>query len=298
MKKLNYELRQLCERNRDGSYATQEKRLRSLQAIANSLDESGYRKMGAQSLKPKHVDALVSRWKDQGLSPGTIKNYMTSMRWWAEKIGKQAVIARDNDHYGIERRVYVTGRDRSVEVESKQLAEIKDSYVRMSVELQRAFGLRREEAIKFQPSFAMQTLDRGCIQLKDTWTKGGKKREIPLTESRREYQMDVLRRAANLAGRGSLIPTTKKYVDQLRVYERRTSDVGLSKLHGLRHAYAQSRYQELTGWLCPAKGGPGSDQLSVRDKEIDNMARLRISKELGHERIQIVAVYLGGRRTK
>ncbi len=298
MKKLNFELRRLCERNRDGSYGTQEKRIRSLQAIANSLDDAGYRKMGAQSLKPKHVEALVARWKEQGLTAGTIKNYMTSLRWWSEKIGKQAVIARDNDHYGIERRVYVTGKDRSVDIESKTLREIKDSFVRMSVELQRAFGLRREEAIKFQPAYAMLSLERGCIQLKDTWTKGGKHREIPLTESRREYQMDVLRRALALAGKGSLIPTSKKYVDQLRVYERRTADAGLSKLHGLRHAYAQSRYQELTGWQCPAKGGPGSDHLTPREKEIDRLARLRISKELGHERIQIVAVYLGGKSAK
>ena len=41
----------------------------------------------------------------------------------------------------------------------------------MSLELQQAFGLRREEAMKFQPSFA----DQGDhIRLKGSWTKGGK----------------------------------------------------------------------------------------------------------------------------
>jgi integrase len=53
----------------------------------------------------------------------------------------------------------------------------------MSLELQQAFGLRREEAMNFQPSFA----DRGDhIMLKASWTKGGKERIIPVrTEAQR-----------------------------------------------------------------------------------------------------------------
>ncbi len=31
---------------------------------------------------------------------------------------------------------------------------VRDPHVRMSLELQRAFGLRREEAIKFSPGYA------------------------------------------------------------------------------------------------------------------------------------------------
>jgi hypothetical protein len=109
----------------------------------------------------------------------------------------------------------------------------------MSLELQQAFGLRREEAIKFIPSYA----DRGDhLVLKDTWTKGGKAREIPL---RTAEQREVLDRAHHLAGRGSLIPATRTYIQQLRVYEGHTARAGLSKLHGLRHAYAQQRYLDL-----------------------------------------------------
>ena len=32
---------------------------------------------------------------------GHDQNRIAELRWWAEKIGKQNVIARDNDHYGI-----------------------------------------------------------------------------------------------------------------------------------------------------------------------------------------------------
>jgi len=53
MHDLNYELKQLCARNRDGSYTTQANRERILMLIANQLWEMGFVNMRAQSLKPK-----------------------------------------------------------------------------------------------------------------------------------------------------------------------------------------------------------------------------------------------------
>jgi integrase len=126
--------------------------------------------------------------------------------------------------------------------------------------------------------------------LKASWTKGGKERVIPLLTT---SQRDVLDRAHRLAGAGALIPSDKQYIQQLRVYERHTTQAGLSRLHGLRHAYAQQRYLDLTGWLSPAAGGPTAAQLSPQQKQQDRAARLIISQELGHVREQISAVYLG-----
>lgn len=60
------------------------------------------------------------------------------------------------------------------------------------------------------------------------------------------------------------------------------------------HAYAQARYAELTGWKAPAAGESTPEQLSPEQKRIDREARLTISRELGHEREQITAVYLAG----
>jgi hypothetical protein len=64
-------------------------------------------------------------------------------------------------------------------------------------------------------------------------------------------------------------------------------------MHGLRHAYAQNRYEELTGWLCPAAGGPVAKELTPEKREQDREARLTISCELGHEREQVTGAYLG-----
>ena len=68
---------------------------------------------------------------------------------------------------------------------------------------------------------------------------------------------------------------------------------GLSRMHGLRHAYAQNRYEELTGWKCPAAGGPDRKSLTTEQRQSDREARLIISFELGHEREAMTAAYLG-----
>ncbi len=287
MRDLNYQLKQLCHRNRDGSYATQARRMHHLMLIANQLYALGYHKMQARSLKPKHVEALVKYWLHQDLAIGTIKNRMAILRWWAEKVNKQNVVARSNDFYGIPDRQFVTNDSKAREVTAQQLDRISDPHVRMSLELQQAFGLRREEAIKFSPDFA----DRGDhIVLKSTWTKGGKERTVPV---RGDEQRAVLDRAHRLACKGALIPAVRNYVQQLRVYERQTANAGLSKLHGLRHAYAQTRYEELTSWKSPAAGGPVAKVLSPGQKVLDRHARRTISLELGHIREQITSVYLG-----
>ena len=287
MRKLNHELKRLCLRNRDGSYATQRDRERVLDQIANQLHEWGYRHMGAASLKSKHVERLVESWKVAGLAVGTIKNRMAELRWWAEKIGKEKVIASDNGHYGIGHRQYVTNVSKARELTVGDLAKITDPYSRMSLQLQAAFGLRREESIKIRPEWA----DRGDrLVLKDTWTKGGRPREIPI---RNDEQRRVLDEAKALAGRGSLIPADKTYIEQLRRFEYQCSAAGIHRVHGHRHQYAQTRYRELTGRAAPAAGGPRSKHLTPAQRQLDREARLTISEELGHEREQVTAIYLG-----
>ena len=186
MRDLNYELKQPCLRNRDGSFSTQYARERILTMIANLLHEMDFHHMQAASLKPKHVEALVERWKAESLSAGTIKNRMTELRWWAEKVAKQNVLARANDFYGIPRRNYVTNVSRSRVLTTGDLEKLTDPWTRMSLKLQAAFGLRREESIKIRPEWA----DRGDrLALKASWTKGGREREIPIRTAEQPRQL-------------------------------------------------------------------------------------------------------------
>ncbi len=103
----------------------------------------------------------------------------------------------------------------------------------------------------------------------------------------------MLDEAKALASRGSLIPADQSFVEQLRRFEHQCAAAGVHRVHGHRHQYAQERYKELTGWQAPAAGGPSSKELTPEQRELDRVARLTISAELGHEREQITAVYLG-----
>jgi site-specific recombinase XerC len=287
MKDLNYQLKTLCRENRDGSYSTQATRRRILDLIANQLHELGYQKMQAKSLKPKHIDALVRQWKDQKLSVGTFKNRLSALRWWARKVGKADIVQNDNSAYGIGNRSLVGQGSKAQRLDETKLARISDPYVRLSLRLQAEFGLRREEAIKFSPNYAIKG---DHIKLKASWTKGGRARTVPIRNDRQRALLEEVRKFAK---GGALIPPELNYVEQRNRYDRQIRNAGIRNPHGLRHAYAQQRYEELTGWKAPLAGGPASKFLTRDQRARDKGARETISRELGHGREEISATYLG-----
>jgi hypothetical protein len=288
MRDLNYDLKQLCRHNRDGSYATQADREHILDLIADQLDAMGFRHMNAHSLKPKHVEKLVERWLAENLSPGTIKNRMSALRWWAEKTGKENIVARTNAAYGIPDRVYVTNVSKAKELVMEQLQQLRTQCIRISLRLQAAFGLRREESIKIVPKWA----DRGnALVLKDSWTKGGREREIPIRTLEQRQLVDEAKALAK--GKSLVAPSYSTYRDYLAHFRAECARVGINSFHGHRHFYAQARYHDLTGRECPARGGPTSKQLTPKQKTVDREAREMISREMGHGREQVTSVYLG-----
>jgi hypothetical protein len=97
-------------------------------------------------------------------------------------------------------------------------------------------------------------------------------------------QRAVLDDVRKLAGSSWLIPRTSAYIEQLRVYEGQCKAAGLSRMRGLRHRYAQHRYEALTGWKAPATAGPPKRALDESQREKDAAARRVIKRELGHER--------------
>jgi len=286
MRQLNFDLKTLQARHRDGAFVTRRDRAYTLAQAAHMLHALGFRRLRATGLKRKHVNALVAEWQRRGIATGTMKNRMSALRWWAEHVGRPGVVGTNAAH-GIGQRRYVTNEDRSAVLDPEKLAGVTDEHVRMSLELQAAFGLRREEALKFIPAYA----DRGDrVRIKASWAKGGRAREIPLWNERQRAALDAARL---LAGGRSLIPGGRSYAAHRKVYERQTEAAGLARMHGLRHAYAQARYEDLTGWKAPAAGGPRRRSLSPAMRRIDRSARLVIAQELGHGRISVVAQYCG-----
>ena len=288
MNKLEFSIKQLTIHNKDGSEATQANRHRGLIAIAGELHDLGYKLKSAHNLKPRHIQALVSHWKAREIADVTIRNRLGWLRWVGDHVGKAGLIPKDNAEFGlVERTPYQGSKARRLDADT--LARVRDETIRLALQLQAAFGLRREEALKFRPSIA----DHGDhIALKASWCKGGRARSIPITHLRQRELLDAVARAA---GEGSLIPTGRSYAKHVQTYKAQTRAAGLGQAHGLRHAYAQWRYKVITGWACPAAGGPSAEAMSFTDRHFDEMARMQVSNELGHNRIDVTDTYLGRR---
>lgn len=272
--------------NRDGAYKTQFDRLSLLKLFEKQLKERGYNLPSARSLKPKHVQYLVDRWQAEDLGTGTIKNRMAGLRWWAGKVNKASIIPRKNEELGIAERKAST-ENKAQKLDMQKLETLPCERMKLAARSMAAFGLRMEEALKFNASFS----DKGDhIALKAGWCKGGRARFIPITLDRQRALLDEIRETV---GNGSLIPNDKNYIQHRKAFEHQTLKAGYSNLHGLRHNYAQVRYKVLTGWDCPKAGGISRLKMNAAQREIDHDARLQISRELGHERIQITKNYLG-----
>ena len=205
----------------------------------------------------------------------TVKSRMSTVRWLARKIGKPNVVPRSNAELGIPDRTNKGRASKAFTLTPEMLERVPSPYVRVSLELEEKFGLRREEATKIRPHEA----DQGNrLVLQGSWCKGKRQREIPI---RTDAQREVLG-AGEGAGRhdaGAFAHPEKTYRQHIRVYERQTYGAGIRSPHGLRHAYAQARYEELTGWPCPATGGPPSKSLKGEKKERDDWARHRSARK-------------------
>ena len=288
MDDLSFSLKNLTARVAGGSHATRANRHRGLQAVAGELKQLGYRLPAATSLKPKHVTRLVEHWKASGITDVTIRNRLGWLRWWAEQINKSSILPTDNSAFGLADRTPYQG-NKARKADAATLERVTDPRIRAALRLEAAFGLRREEALKFRPSVSVRG-DR--LALVPSTTKGGRYREIEITDPR---QREVLAEVAALAGSGSLIPPGMQYVEMLQRYKHQTRAAGLGNAHGLRHAWAQWQYQKLTGWKCPAAGGPTIDRMTPDQMRADKAARMHVSREMGHGRLDVVDTYLGRR---
>lgn len=282
---LRYRMKGLMSHNRDGSFETQRARSAVLLQIASQIKEGGYKIEQPSQLKQKHIGYLVSRWQEEELAAGTIKNRLSHLRWVAGKINKTAIV-KSNEELGVEQRQFATNIDKSIQLDER-VETIKSERVKDALRLQEAFGLRREEALKFRPNVA---IDTGHICLKASWCKGRIARKVPI---RTIKQRALLVEIQTKYGANSLIPSELSYKTFRNKYDNAMQTCGIGKGHGLRHAYAQSRYEELTGWPCRVKDGLKRADMTVEQRNKDTQARMQISRELGHGRIDVVAKYVG-----
>ena len=298
---LNAVLQSRLRRSADGgkviSHATLADRSEFFSRMVRELHAMDYRILDIRQLKPKHVEALMKRWEAAGLAASTLQKRFSHLRVLCSWIGKASMLhagaAYLNDPERFQRR-YAAGYDHSWTAQGvdplDKIAEIAedDPDVARVLRLQYAFGLRVQEASLLSP--ARDALEPDTLRVV-AGTKGGRPRTVPIeTEAQRALLQEAEAQARRTGH--SMIPPhydLKQWLTRCYTVLARhgvTRKNGLVT-HGLRHQYANDRYEELTGEPSPVRGGA---PVNARD---DQAARLELTARLGHARPSITRAYYG-----
>lgn len=207
-------------------------------------------------------------------------------------------------------RSYVAQQDKSWTAQGIDIAMLLervariDERVAIMLELVWRTGLRRKEAVMFQPHLAivpagLVPMDSpiaeyyvSCLSI-ERGTKGGRLRLIPLVS---DVQREIIERAKQYAPH----PTSylghpgKTLLQALDRYKNVLSKAGITKKelgivgHGLRHQFAGDQYFDLAKIACPVRGGD-----PLQDAELLERVLRAVSQQLGHNRPSITQAYLG-----
>ncbi|MDP3560354.1 MAG: integrase domain-containing protein [Legionellaceae bacterium] len=287
LRSAKFSINELVKKSSVHAYASKADMRHMLFRCIKDLHELGFKVANVKGLQAKHIYALVDHWKSQGKNTATIKNYMSKLRHTASLLSNPKLVKPDNATYNVDKRSYKPTINKAIH--NLDLSKCTDPYIKLSLEGQALFGLRREESMKFTLGEALHGNE---LKIMPSWTKGGIGRMLQVTSDAQSQWLDKVARLVPTGA--SLIPQERSYKQHLSHYEAQAKLMGVSKLHGLRHAYAQRRYKELTkGLPCPFEGGKAYNKMNAFEKTIDRKARQIISRELGHSRIQITKIYLG-----
>jgi len=153
-------------------------------------------------------------------------------------------------------------------------------------------GLRSKEASLLDAKSALnEAQTKNMVSVVDG-TKGGRGREVPITNQR---QINALKTAAQAQGKDrAVMPKSENWKSWreggLRDGREIVRSFSGGGLHELRASYAAERYEKLAGHPAPCNGG------KIENKSLDRTVRLQIARELGHNRIDVVSEYVGGRQ--
>jgi integrase len=196
------------------------------------------------------------------------------------------------------RRSVPQGQDREqVKRIVEVLCENQQPRAAAIAQLARATGMRLREAILADLSRLKREVKQfGKINIQDG-TKGGRSgASAPRWIRVNDHIREALRFAEQVSPDGgrNLLAPNESYRDFSQGIVRPARNIlhmhNLKGFHELRAACACERYEQITHHLAPINGG----RCRHLDPRLDREARLQISYELGHGRIDVISAYIGG----
>jgi len=293
-------------KEKDVSFKTMHERREFYFRFFRELRDSGYN-LDPRSLGNRHVQFAVDRWIERGLSAATIQTYLSFLRSLSDWIGKHNMI-QEPEAYVIDparvRRTYVALQDKSWSAAGVDAGAIvravfaHDPRCGAMLDLIVAFGLRVKEALMLRPHLAVVPASAtGLPSPRAEWylrvvrgTKGGRCRFVPIDSDAKLEALDrarqLVRERAHLGNPRCLRAGKSHFYRVMERFGITKHDLGVTP-HGLRHQYANDRYESFSGVSSTVRHGP------PLDPALDTGARLEVAAELGHARKEIAGAYLG-----
>jgi hypothetical protein len=255
-----------------------------------------------QSLLESYAADLAERVKDETLAVSYAQNLIVSANTTLEALRQDKTIRIDSPASWVGKRQTVRTRvpdgmdwsdiDRLV----ARLRQKNLHRAAVIVLLCRSFGIRLREAILANlPDWQRQARELKQIDIREG-TKGGRGKEVERWVTLSERGRFALREAVHvkkqLGGQNLLKPDENfdDLVNDGEVHRARRilHEFGIKGYHELRAAWACARYAEISGEIAPVLpvGAPIS-------QENDEQFRLALARELGHDRVDVVAAYIG-----
>ena len=277
----------LFRHNRQGGYKT---KIRYFDAFKRFLrftaDEYHLEKLA--NLSGKHMEAYFVHLREKGTAASTIKTDASAIRFWHDQIPNSKYKLPTNEDLNLEKRRFggVDRRwsDREFNLMIAECWNAKRDDFEACIVIARYAGLRIHEVMRIDTAIARAALKNGYIRIKG---KGGKIRDIPINDTIRIEFKKFLKLTP--PGQKLFVPkmkTTHSVITELEKFILKNrknvqppdSDQNFPiTFHGLRHTYATEQYLAL---------------LAQNHSESD--AKKKVSELLGHNRPNIVSLYLAG----
>ena len=165
------------------------------QSFKELRDECGFKIENPRNFREAHFKVLANLWASKGLKASTMQGKTTVLRVFCKWIGRPNMI-KSLEHYidvSLVKRTQVAQVDKSWKgngVSYEDILKKVDAYDERAcaqMRIIKAFGLRREEAVCFQPIRAMKLGEDKQSIFVEKGTKNGLKRYVPIdSDEKRE----------------------------------------------------------------------------------------------------------------
>lgn len=307
------QMEKVFRHTRMNSFGTRARYKSSCTKFVQFLNER-FKMKNLRNLQDKHVVAYIEHRQQEGIAAKTLKNDLAAIRYLHDMIPRAKHELSDNETL---QRTYTLTLDKTPAIKgnrawteqeyqnmlklSQTLAE-KGSVTAKNIpdllKICKTMGLRITEAVAITRAQAEQALRTGIYQVKGE-AKNGKWREVSLSKEVKnifEKRLTEVSRGNRLfVKEGEKVHLAvnryeqflKRHREKIKTQEGRKlrtwekygkTHTNELTFHGLRYNYIQSRMQQ------EIKKGYSLEQ-----------AAARITQEVGHERTNVIKIYLGGK---